>query len=105
MSAVWIAHICITLASEIFLKTFYVASCLLLGQTARAYNQMVANVEQKEIISGDDINRINRLHTKLGDLVISVDKCFSILAFIWISTIFLNLCTKIGIICTTTDAR
>lgn len=105
MAGVWVAHISITLAAEIFLKTFYVASCFLLAQTARAYNQMVATVERKDMISGDDINRINKLHTRLSDLVIGVDKNFSANALVWVATIFMNLCIKIGIICITTDPR
>ncbi|XP_074599198.1 uncharacterized protein LOC141853682 [Brevipalpus obovatus] len=103
MAGVWIAHISITLSAEIFLKTFYVAACFLLSKTAEAYNNIVSEYEKNEIVVGDDLNRVNKLHTRLTDLVLGVDKSFSLCAFIWVATIFLNLCTKIGIICITTD--
>lgn len=105
MAFVWIAHIGITLSAEIFLKSFYVASCLLLGKTARAYNAMVANLGEQDTMTGADVNKVNKLHTQLTDLVHGVDKNFTLKAFIWISTIFLNLCIKIGIICIATDPR
>ncbi len=105
MAGVWIAHIGITLTAEIFLKSFYVASCLLLGKTARAYNAMVSHLGEQDDLTGEEMNRVNKLHTQLTDLVHGVDKTFTIKAFIWISTIFLNLCIKIGIICIATDPR
>ncbi|RWS31732.1 uncharacterized protein B4U80_06281 [Leptotrombidium deliense] len=98
MALVWFLYIAITLSGEIFLKTFYIATCLLLGRCARSYNMVVSDIDKQEIVSGEDINRLNKLHTQLCDLVIGVDKNFTNKAFIWVATIFLNICTKIGAI-------
>ncbi|RWS16256.1 uncharacterized protein B4U79_07619, partial [Dinothrombium tinctorium] len=104
MACVWFTYIWITLSAEIFLKSFYVSTCLLLARCARSYNLVVSDIEAQEFVSGDDINNINKLHSKLCDLVLNVDKNFTGKAFLWVATIFLNICLKIGSVMFGSDA-